>query len=139
MAELPLQGLPNWQVTTVAALSDTEALGPIVERPIPEGSGAPHAVYLPRPPPPPPRPVQCKAVRSREAGDEKIAISCGNTGKQPQTVFLQIDVTGMTAVPSAAEAKAGFALPAGSNRRLVTLTTVSRPARAEIFFTHEAR
>ncbi|MES2424735.1 MAG: hypothetical protein V4562_09910 [Pseudomonadota bacterium] len=139
--EWPLQTLPNREVAALLALSDAAALGPIVEMPVPPSSGS--LAYTPvltaRPAPPPPRPVHCKAVRSREAGEEKIAISCGNTGKVAQAVFLQIDAMGMDGVPPPAESKSGFVLPPGKTRQLAMLTTVARPAKVDIYFTHEAR
>lgn len=137
--ELPLQTLPSWQVTHVAALSDAEALGPIVERPVPHGSDAYRpSVFVATKPPTTPRTVNCKAERSRQGLDEKISIGCSNSGKQTQTVFLQIDAVGLSGLPSPQEAKAGYPLAPGKSRTLVTLTTVSRPSRVDIAFTHEA-
>lgn len=138
--ELPLQALPSRHVATVQALSDAEALGPIIEKPVPDGGDAPRAVYVSRPPPPPAaRPVHCKAVRSRDAGEEKIAISCGNNGKTLQTVFLQIEAVGLAGLPTPEQVRAGFPLPPGKTRQLVTLTAVSRPTRVDIFFTHATK
>lgn len=138
--EFPVQSLPSRHVATVQALSDAEALGPIIEKPVPDGGDAPRAVYVSRPPPPPAaRPVHCKAVRSRDAGEEKIAISCGNNGKTLQTVFLQIEAMGLAGLPTPEQVRAGFPLPPGKTRQLVTLTAVSRPTRIDIFFTHETR
>ncbi len=134
--EFPLQALPSRQVAGVQALSDAEALGPIIEKPVPDGGDAPHAIYVSRPPPPPARPVYCKAQRSRNAGEEKIAISCGNTGKTAQTVFLQIEAVGLDGVPGPEQARSGYTLRPGQNRQLITLTAVSRPTRVDIFFTH---
>lgn len=138
--ELPAQALPSWRVAHVAALSDTDALGPIVERPVPHGSDAHRpSVFVATKPPAPPRTVSCKAERTRQGFDEKITVSCNNNGKQTQTVFLQIDAVGLAGLPSPAEARAGYPIPPGKSRTLATLTTVSRPSRADIAFTHEAR
>lgn len=139
--ELPVQALPTWRVAPVAALSDAEALGPIVERPVPHGSNAhrPSVFTGAKPTAPPARTVSCKAERTRQGLDEKITVSCNNNGKQTQTVFLQINAVGLAGLPSPDEVRAGYPIPPGKSRTLATLTTVSRPARADIAFTTEAR
>jgi len=93
-----------------------------------------------RPPPPPaPRPVALQGGAQRDAGEEKIAISCGNNGKTLQTVFLQIEAVGLAGLPTPEQVRAGFPLPPGKTRQLVTLTAVSRPTRVDIFFTHATK
>ena len=129
--------LPTRGVHELAALSDSEALGPIVEMQVPAGlPSAYHPVVNVRPVP---RPVACKAVRSRDAKEEKITISCANNGKVAQNVSMTIDAVGLSGVPSADQGKAGWTVGPGKTRQIAVLTTVSRPTRVDIFFTHEAQ
>lgn len=133
---MPRQALPTRYMVSVTALSDADAMGPVVEMQAPPGGamaqrGDTTASRLTQP-----LPVRCKAVRSRDAVEEKITISCRNTSRQTQTVFLQINAAGMSGVPSATK---GHALAPKVERVLATLVTTHQPAWTEIWYTHQAR
>lgn len=129
--------LPVREVHTLAAMSDADVIGPIVEMQVPTGgpSGR-HPVVNTRPVA---RPVACKAVRSRDAKDEKITVSCANSSAVTQRVAMTMEAVGLSGVPTPEEGKAGWTIGAGKTRQIAVLTTVGRPTRVEIFFTHEAQ
>ena len=133
---VPRQALPSRYMVSVTALSDSDAIGPVVEMPVPPGGAMSQRgnTTISRQIQPPT--VRCKAVRSRDAVEEKITISCRNTGRRAQTVFLQITATGMSGVPSSTN---GHALAPKVERVLATLVTTHQPAWTEIWYTHQAR
>lgn len=131
---VPRQALPTRYMVSVTALSDADALGPVVEMPVPTSGGTTQHAHAPTGRPIAAPSVRCKAVRSRDAVEEKITISCRNTDRRTQTVFLQVNATGMSGVPSASR---GHVLAPKGERVLATLVTIHRPALAEIWYTHQ--
>lgn len=132
---MPRQALPTRYMVSVTALSDADELGPVVEMQVPPGGAMAQRGDTTATRKPQPLPVRCKAVRSRDAVEEKITISCRNTSRRTQTVFLQIKATGMSGVPSSNK---GHDLAPKVERVLATLVTTHQPAWTEIWYTHQA-
>lgn len=133
---VPRQALPTRYMVSVTALSDADAIGPVREMPVPPGGTPARRAQTPSARPAAAPSVRCQAVRSRDAVEEKITISCRNTDRRTQTVFLQVQATGMSGVPLATQ---GHVLVPKAERVLATLVTTHRPALAEIWYTHQAR
>ncbi len=160
-ASVPHQALPTRLMVTVEALSDADALGPIVDMPVPNGVPQPERPRRKSATPPvavvPPS-VRCQAVRrrdpiadsqlgahalraidkARDAVVETITISCRNHSHRSHIVQLTIDAIGMSGLPDAAAHPHGHRIAPRSERRLATLVATSRPARADIWYTHKA-
>lgn len=136
---VPRQALPTRYMVSVTALSDADAIGPVVEMPVPPGGAMAQRGDGTASRPIQPPTVRCKAVRSRDAVEEKITISCRNAGNRAQTVFLQITATGMSGVPTPAAATKGHVLAPKVERVLATLVTTHQPAWTEIWYTQQAR
>lgn len=72
--------------------------------------------------------MACTTIKQGQASYETADIVCKNTTELIHTVYLDINASGYTNLPSAAAIRGGYLLAPGESKRVARLKVVSRPA-----------
>lgn len=132
-AALPLPAARTEPVAPPPAVAP-QPLEPV---PAPAPPPPPPPVVKKMPPPMPKAGVRCSSRRTGKGDDEKTQISCSNTEKTPQLVFLKIEAIGVSGIPTLATERAGHKLGPGETQVLATLGVISRPY--SVRFSHTSK